>query len=148
MNYSKVPFKTVQAEIKRIFNCGHSPKELNLTPDEISRLAELNGIELKWTPIFNWDNEDYNFSDEEFFEIAFLKNFTSERIFLITDECFNDKMAFFVAPVDLIPFIEHVYNGEFKMEFPQPSDFIFIQPATNLITMIHHEGMRTKYIKS
>ena len=145
MTYSKVGFKTVKAEIERIFNCGKEQKDWNLVPDEIHILAESSGVQLKWDEIANWNNEKHDYSDDEFLEIAYIKDFTSENIYIITDECFKDGMAFSVATVDLISFIEIVYNEEMRMEFPQPSDFIFVQPTNNLITMIHHEGVRTKY---
>ncbi len=148
MNYSKVSFDIIRLEIEKIFSCENYQKEWNLRIDKIIHLADSNGIELKWNEIPNWDNVDYDYSDQEFLEIAYIEDFNSESIYIITDECFKDQMGFSVKPSDLIAFIEKVYNEEFQMDFPQPSDFIFVQPSTNLLTMIHHEGVRTKYIKS
>jgi hypothetical protein len=120
MTYSKVPFKVVKAEIERIFNCNKINKDWNLTPDEIGNLADSNGIKLVWTEIDNWHRNDYDYSDNEFLEIAFIKDFCAEKLYIITDECFKDRLAFSVAPAELTLFIESVYNEEFNMEFPQP----------------------------
>jgi hypothetical protein len=46
---------------------------------------------------------------------------------------------------DIIEFMEDTYPALFNMQFQQPSDFIFVQPEIDLITMIHHEGQRTKF---
>ncbi len=144
MQYSKVPFTEIKQEILRIFDCKSYNEEWSLSPDDIYNVAFSCGIKLEWVKIPKWDN-DYNFSDEEFLEIAFIKDFGHEIIYLVTDECFQDKQAFSVSYNDLLSFIQDFYTVEFKMEFPQPSDFVFIVPSRNLISMIHHEGQGTKY---
>ena len=48
---------------------------------------------------------------------------------------------------DVMQFMDIEYPASFNMAFPQPCDFIFLQPDIGLITMVHHEGIRTKYQK-
>jgi len=57
-------------------------------------------------------------------------------------------MAFSISNFGaLTHFMESVYPELFNMQFEEPSDFIFIQPDIDLITMIHHEGFTAKYHK-
>jgi hypothetical protein len=154
MIYEKVSFANVRQFIERIFESKKITGSLNLTPDSIHKFAELLGIQLKWRPILNWtdcfENNTYEYTDQDFLEIAFAKvKPSSGQTIIITDECFKDEMAFSIASFkDLIQFMDIVYPNLFNTQFPQPSDFIFIQPDIDLITMIHHEGVRTKYSKS
>ncbi len=152
MNYEKIPFLEVQKIIQRIFN-NDSVDQLFLTPDSIHSFAEFSGIQLKWRPILNWtkfETTSFDYSEQDFLDIAFAKTHPCEgRTIIVTDECFKDKMAFSIFRFkDIIEFMEDSYPALFNMQFQQPSDFIFIQPDIDLITMIHHEGQRTKFSKS
>ena len=154
MIYEKISFTIVQQLVERIFENENNSADLKLIPDSIHRFAEFSGVQLKWRPILNWANcfesNTYEYTDQDFLEIAFAKvKPSSGQTIIITDECFKDKMAFSIHSFnDIIQFMEVVYPNLFNMQFPQPSDFIFIQPGINLITMIHHEGVRTKYCRS
>ncbi|MES2775236.1 MAG: hypothetical protein V4722_13695 [Bacteroidota bacterium] len=151
--YSKIPFEEVKLEIEKIFRCPSGTEKWDLLPEYITQLAQNCGIKLKWRPILKWDVSwgpgkiSNQYSDEDFLAIAFAKVKPSNNpIFIITDECFRDKMAFSVGYKDMLYFMDKVYPELFKMGFPQPSDFIFVQPDTGLLTMIYHEGVRTKYV--
>ena len=154
MTYEKISFTIVRQLIEEIFESKNNSADLDLTPDSIHKFAELSGIQLKWRPILNWadcfESNSYEYTDKDFLEIAFAKVKTSNgQTIVVTDECFKDKMAFSILNFnDMIEFMDVVYPHLFNMQFAQPSDFIFIQPDIHLITMIHHEGVRTKYCKS
>ncbi|MEO7533664.1 MAG: hypothetical protein ABIU30_07460 [Ferruginibacter sp.] len=154
MIYEKLRLAMVELEIKKIFGNDNNGQKLNLTPDSIGEFAEQSGVRLKWRPIINWlecfQFNSYEYSDEDFLQIAFAKVKPSNgKTIVVTDECFQDNMAFLITQFkDMIYFMEHEYPRLFNMQFPQPSDFIFIQPQIKLITMIHHEGLRTKYSSS
>ena len=152
--YEKITFESVRQLIEKIFQGQNTVSNLNLGPDSIHKFAELSGIDLKWRPILNWGNcfEDntYEYSVQDFLEIAFAKvKPSSGETIILTSECFKDEMAFSIFNFkDVIQFMDVVYPNLFDMQFPQPSDFIFIQPDIDLITMIQHEGVRTKYCRS
>ena len=145
MIYEKIAFRLVEKFVKKIFNDENNSNNLILTPDSINKFAELSGTSLKWRPILNWYAFEY--SDQDFLEIAFTKVKPSNgQTIIVTHECFKDQMAFLIFNFkDMIPFMEVVYPNLFNMDFPQSHDFIFIQPDIELITMIHHEGHRTKF---
>jgi len=154
MTYEKISFINVRQLVEKILGIEETSGALNLTPDSIHKLAEISGIHLKWRPIQNWtncfENNIYEYTGQDFLEIAFAKvKPSSGQTIIVTDECFKDEMAFSILNfTDIIQFMEVVYPSLFNMQFPQPSDFIFLQPEIELITMIHHEGVRTKYCKT
>ena len=148
MTFSRNPFSIVKHEIQRIFNCENYSKHWELLPEDIQRLSLANGIALTWVNTPNWDNEDYNYSNEEFLNIAYINVFSSKRIYLVTDECFKTKEAFCITSTDLIAFIEEFYEAEYHMEFPQRLDFIFVVPEENFLSILYHEGVRTQYSSS
>lgn len=154
MIYKRIPFKMVELEVKKIFGNQIDERQLNLVPNSIDDFANDSGVHLKWRPIKRWfecfELGTYEYSDEDFLEIAFAKVKPSNGLtIIITDECFRDNMAFSIPYFkNIIYFMENEYPILFNMQFAQPSDFIFIQPEIKLITMIHHEGFRTKYFSS
>lgn len=154
MIYEKLPFGFVEQEVRRIFNNQEYSDKLNLSPDSISVFAELSGATLKWRPILNWvgcfEFNTSEFTDKDFLQIAFTKvNPSNGQTIVVTDECFKDQMAFSIFQFkDMIHFMGTIYPELFDMHFAQPSDYIFIQPQVKLITMVHHEGVRTKYLST
>lgn len=154
MIFEKIPFATVIKFVEKIFDNNTGIEGLRLTPESIHQFAASSGIQLKWRPILNWENcfdyNTYEYTEQDFLDIAFAKTQPSGgQTIVITDECFKDCMAFSIANFkNMIRFMEVEYPSLFGMQFPQPSDFIFIQPGIDLITMIHHDGARTMYYRS
>lgn len=147
--YKKIPFAVVKKHIEKIFNNESNSIDFVLTPGSIHQLAEQCGVQFKWRPILNWEDNTYELSNQDYLDIAFAKvTPAGGETIIVTDECFRDQEAFSVFHFkDMIYFMEIVYPDLLNMEFTQPCDYIFIQPGIDLITMIHHEGMRTKYIR-
>ena len=154
MTYEKLPLEVAELNVKEIFGHDNNGLHLNLTPDSIGKFAEQSGVHLKWRPIVNWlecfQFNTYEYSDEDFLEIAFAKvKPSSGKTLIVTNESLRDNMIFSITYFkDMINFMENEYPRLFNMQFAQPSDFIFLQPEIKLITMIHHEGVRTKYCSS
>lgn len=152
MIYEKVSFDFIRKIVERIFGNENSAYQLALTPESINEFAALSGVKLKWQPILNWVNcfehNTYEYTEQEFLNIAFLNiNHSHGQTIILTDECFKESLAFSIGNFDdVIQFMETVYPTLFKMQFCQPSDFIFLQPDIGLISMIHHEGVVTTFI--
>jgi hypothetical protein len=120
----------------------------NLTPDNIAKILENKGVELEWRKIENWEQFEAGndvITNEYFIEILFSGiNMENGNVIIITDECFNDKMAYNIKTNKTIEFIDNYERG-YGIAFFQPSDYIFIFSDENIIVLLHHGGIYSKY---
>lgn len=143
MHCTKIPFETVKATIASLFPSA-TLDNWNLVPGDLHKLAESAGMELQWKKIDWWIAFEYGHTeipDNLFFSIL-LEHIpsTDTEVLIVTDECFNDNMAYSVNLTDLKTFIETTYPELHRMDFFQPSDLLFIFPEYNQLVMLHHEG--------
>ena len=143
MMYEKIPFDRVKAEVESIFPTATLDK-WDLVPDSIHKLADNAGIKLQWNKIDWWTSFEYghiDVSDDKFFSVLFEQvKPTDTKVIIVTDECFKDKLAYYLDFKDLIEFAATTYPDIHQMDFFQPHDFIFIFPVDRLLTILHHEG--------
>jgi hypothetical protein len=66
------------------------------------------------------------------------------NVYIITDECFKDKLAYKIETKKLFDFINN-YDKINKIKFLEPADYIFIFTEENILIIVHHEGYYTKY---
>jgi hypothetical protein len=149
MKVQKVDFDHVATSLRRILSIS-TDKELKLIPNYVYKTATEQGIILEWKNIEKWQkfkSGDYEFKDDEFIRIAFSGLQPEGKIYIVTDECFEDQKAFVVEYSDLKEFIQEIYPEIYQMDFEQPFDFIFVNPEKEIFSMIHHEGLVTQYRK-
>jgi len=120
----------------------------DLTPDNIAKILENKCAELEWKKIENWEQFETGneiITNEYFIEILFSGvNMKNGKVIIITDECFNDKMAYNIEANKTIEFINN-YERDYGIAFFQPSDYIFIFSDENIIVLLHHGGIYSKY---
>ena len=144
---NKISFDTVRNKLETLFNI-QIQSDLKLTPDRISENLGKMGMELKWIKIENWEKFEtgnYNITNSHFINILFSGiNTMNENVVIITDECFKDKMAYYIDANTLTEFIDD-YKVNYKMDFFQPFDYIFVFLNGKKIILFHHEGYYSKY---
>lgn len=146
--FKKISFEKAKDSIERIF--GSTSESWELVPDDIHRLALSAGLSLNWTEVKDWADFEYgtNYPSDNFFiETIFKEIKPNGLVYIVTDECFEDRQAYEVETIELDRFIAETYPEIYCMEFFQPADYIFICPSIQMIGMLHHEGLVTKYQK-
>jgi hypothetical protein len=148
MNYDKIPFDRVRAEVESIFPRSSLDK-WNIVPDDIQKLAESAGVKLQWNKIDWWHSFEYGHlevSDDNFFAVLF-KQFkpNDTKVIIVTDDCFKNKLAYSLDFKDLTEFVATTYPDIHQMDFFQPFDCIFIFPNDRLLTILHHEGYAMQF---
>lgn len=142
MIYNKISFDSVKAEFESIFPAT-SLEKWDLVPDSISKLADNSGIKLQWNKIDWWGSFESGrteVSADEFFNVLFAQfKPTDTNLFIVTDECFKDKLAYSMNFKALKEFAG-IYPDIHQMAFFQPQDIIFAFPDERLLTVLHHEG--------
>lgn len=141
--YNKIPVDSVKEEVERLFPTA-TLDNWDLVPDDLHKLAESAGIELHWKKIDWWTTFEYGHTeipDNLFFSILLEQiPLTDTEVLIVTDECFNDNMAYVMNLTDLKTFIETTYPELHQTDFFQPNDMLFIFPEYNQLVMLHHEG--------
>ncbi len=99
---------------------------------------------MKWEKIDWWasfENGNIEVDTEEFFKILFKKISPKDnKVIIVTDECFKDKLAYYINTKDVMAFSNEIYPKLHGMSFFQPLDFIFLFPNQKLLIVLHHEG--------
>jgi hypothetical protein len=143
MEYDKISFDNIKAEIESIFSLKTSDK-WNLLPDDINKLAESVHIKLEWNKIDWWTSFEYghfDVSSDQFFNTLFEQIKPSDsKVIIITDECFTDRFGYLINFKDLAEFADTTYSNVHEMDFFQPHDYIFVFPNDRLLTILHHSG--------
>ncbi len=143
MMYDKIPFDRVKAEIENIFPTA-TLENWNLSPDDIHEFASSAGIKLKWDKIDWWTSFEYGHIDvsvDKFLYVLFKEaKPTVQKMIIVTEECFKDKLAYYLDYKNLSEFIETIYPDIHQMDFFQPHDCLFIFPNDRLLIILHHGG--------
>lgn len=150
MNYSKISFDEIRAEIEKIFP-GSRMHPKYLDPISIIVCAESVGIKLPMRQFEGWDLFEYghwDLSDEDFFVQLFntIDPKFGETI-VVTDECFKDRLGYKIQERYFLEFVKEVYPELHNQDFFQPLDVIFVFPEVKSLTCIHHEGKIIEYGK-
>ena len=149
--YGKIPFDEVKAKVKSIFPTAILDN-WDIAPDSIQKLADTAGIKLQWNKIDWWTSFEYghiDVSDDQFFNTLFEQIKPADiKIIIITDDCFKDKLAYYLDFKDLTEFAATTYPNIYQMDFFQPDDIIFIFPNDKLLTILHHEGYVMQFKKT
>jgi len=144
MMTNKISFDKFIQEIVDYFNLKDNFVDFKLTPDEISKVFEKSNKKLKWEKIENWEPFECgntNISDEYFIGKMLKGNYKMEGlVYIITDECFTDMMAYSIDSIELDEFIKNEYFNLHHICFFQPEDIIFFQPNERFISILHHAG--------
>jgi len=145
----RIPFVEVCNEVTNLL--GSEPINVSdLTADGLYQLFERNRVKLEWEPVKNWEKFEQGLLDIPsltFLEIIFKDLTPTGQILVLTDECFKDEMAFVVEADNLGKFINEAYPNTYNMDFFQPLDTVFICPKSNIISILHHEGLVANYQK-
>ncbi|MBX2983965.1 MAG: hypothetical protein KF843_14905 [Flavobacteriales bacterium] len=143
MTIEKISFDKVKKEIEEIFPSATSGK-WDLVPEDINKLAQSSGLKLQWNSTDWWtsfERGETEVSDDKFFNVLFKKiEPTDGKVIIVTDECFTDRLAYFIDFKDLKNFSKSIYPNIHKMDFIQPLDYIFVFPSDKLLTIMNHEG--------
>jgi hypothetical protein len=145
----KVSFDIVKNKLETMFN-GQIQDKWDLTPDNIGKFLANIGIELEWKKIENWEKFEIGkhiIPNGYFINLLFSgADFESGNVFIITEECFKDKMAHCIESNKLTGFIDS-YKNNYGMDFFQPFDYIFIFYDKPKIVLLHHGGYYSEYKK-
>ena len=147
MDIEQITFHETKKLICEII--GYQPKEdFHLIPNDIFLIIQESGVTLRNIPIRGWHTFEYG-DNELSLEVILSEtklNLTlTSPLIIITDDCFKEKKAYKISSKDLFEFSEDVYYELHGMDLLQPFDLIFIQPETNTICMIHHDGFLFEY---
>ncbi|ADL51388.1 hypothetical protein [Clostridium cellulovorans] len=149
MDINKITFESVSAKIVECFNLGNPLKGPDLVPNKLGDAFEESRKNLIWEKVLDWELFEsgvIDISDEDFIQLLFNGKCTkSGLLYIITDFCFSDKMAFCISHSDLEEFITTEYPKLCQMSFFQTEDIIFFKPNEKFITYLHHSGFIAHY---
>jgi len=144
-----ITFQEVCAIISKMFQ--ENIKGINA--DSLIKKAIKLGYEFELKKIPYWEGFENNqiyFKEEYLLNLIFETKDRTDDILVLTDECFmNDKMNQKVPIVNyrnLLEFSKKEYSNIYKkdgvgIEFFQCSDIIFVSTESNLINILHHDGI-------
>jgi hypothetical protein len=149
MIYEKVSFGELKAQIQSTFLVPIGLK-WDLVPHSFHEIALAEGVELAWIKLEQWTAFEYGHlevSPQEFLHILFktIQPAPEERVAIVTDECFRERMGYKVQYKDLLEFIEEIYPEIYQMDFFQPFDVLFYCHESKLMTILHHDGYYVQY---
>lgn len=143
IHFKKIPFDTVKSVISNMIS-DNALQNWHLLPDDLFQLMKRHNFSPKLQKIDWWEAFEYGYKeipDEQFISLLFQTiEQKEEKLLIVTDECFKDKMAYEINFSDLTVFIDAVYPEIHQMEFFQPHDLIFVFPESNCLITLHHEG--------
>lgn len=149
MKYSKgkyelITFEEVKQTIKSIIK-SDSDKRFDLIPGNIIDLIQSKGIIIKKRKIKNWHQFETGLKVEltldEILKDSKINKETNEALIIVTDECFQNKLAIKISSKTYKHFESEVYPEIYGMDLIQPLDLILLQEITNTIFILHHEGV-------
>ncbi|MCH2200286.1 MAG: hypothetical protein MK081_16070 [Flavobacteriales bacterium] len=143
----RISFSEVKTILEQVLGL---PKgdSFDLIPSQIHRKALDSDIVLQWKVLDNWldfENGDIELSDSFLIESIFHKIQPKGPVYIVTDECFSERLAYVIESSNLDKFVSEVYHEIHQIEFFQPMDYIFLCPEIQLLSMLHHEGQVTQY---
>jgi hypothetical protein len=145
MNINEISFDCFRKQLIESFKLKHDLGSFMLNPDGLCKVFEISEKTLELVSIPDWEEFECGTKDisyEDFIKLLFKENYRRNgTLYVITDECFKNKVAYAIDFFDLEEFIMVEYFGLHQMCFFQPEDIIFFSPNEKILSILHHSGV-------